>query len=109
MDMLREDYRDPGDGHCIQILTIDDHVREDLAHKSFYIKNISRGGFRFFAAIDLEIDSRLKVLLRFPDGRTEEVLGRISYCDTTLEGDSNAYGFSVIDGFYSLSPKKTAP
>lgn len=106
MDMLREDCRNPGDGHCIQILTVDGQVQEDLAQKSFYIENISRGGFRFIAAIDLEIDSRLQVLLRFPDERTLEVLGRISYCDTTLEGDSNAYGFSVIDGFYSLSPNK---
>lgn len=105
--MLREDSRNLGDGYCIQILTIDGVVRQELAQKSFYIENISRGGFRFIAMIDLEIDSRMQVLLRFPDGRTQEVLGRICYCDTTFSGedDGYAYGFSVLDGFYSLFPK----
>lgn len=106
--MFREDSRNPGNGYCIQILTINGRVQDDLSQKSFYIENISRGGFRFIAAIDLEIDSRLQVLLRFPDERTQEVLGRISYCDTTVGGDSNAYGFSVINGFYSLFPKDAA-
>lgn len=104
--MLREDGRNPGSGYCIQILTIDGQVQQDIAQKSFYIENISRGGFRFIASIDLEIDSRLQILLRFPDERTQDVLGRICYCDAAVEGDGIAYGFSVIDGFYSLIPKE---
>jgi hypothetical protein len=51
---------------------------------------------------EFEIDSRLQVILRFPDERTQEVLGRICYCDTEVEGEAKAYGFSVLDGFYSL-------
>ena len=42
-----------------------------------------------------------RVLLRFPDDHTQEVLGRICYSET-LEDSKMAYGFSVIDGFYSL-------
>lgn len=103
--MLREDSRNMGEGYCIQILSIDGKVQQDLAQKSFFIENISRGGFRFKATIDFEIDSRLQVLLRFPDERTQEVLGRICYCDSTTDGESKAYGFSVLDGFYSLFPK----
>lgn len=105
--MHRENRRASGDGYCIQILAIDGQIQDDLSQKSFYIENISRGGFRFIAAIELEIDIRLQVLLRFPDESTQEVLGRISYCDTTAGGGSNAYGFSVINGFYSLLPKQT--
>ncbi len=100
--MVREVGRDSGSGYCIQILAIDGQTQQDIAQKSFYIENISRGGFRFVATIDLEIDSRLKILLRFPDERQQEVTGRICYSDTTIEGDGIAYGFSVIDGFYSL-------
>ena len=104
--MQREDGRDPGNGYCIQILTVDGQSQQDIAQKSFYIENISRGGFRFIATISLEIDNQLQVMLRFPDDRTEEVLGRICYCDESIEGDGVAYGFSVIDGFYQLASKK---
>ena len=100
--MPREGSRKAGSGYCIQILTIDGQVQDDISQKSFYIQNISRGGFRFIAKIDLEIDSRLQVLLRFPDERVQEVLGRICYCNAVSEGDDIAYGFSVIEGFYSL-------
>jgi hypothetical protein len=107
-DMLREDGREPVTGYCIQILTIDGQVQEDIAQKSFYVENISRGGFRFIASIGLEIDNRLQVVLKFPDERTEEVLGRICYCDETIKGDDVAYGFSVIEGFYQLFSKAAA-
>ena len=104
--MHREDSRNMGEGYCIQILTIDGQVQQELAQKSFFIENISRGGFRFRASIELEIDSRIQVLLRFPDERAQEVLGRICYCDSPDDGDEGkAYGFSVLDGFYSLFPK----
>jgi len=106
--MVREVGRGSGSGYCIQILAIDGQTQQDIAQKSFYIENISRGGFRFIATIDLEIDSRLKILLRFPDERQQEVTGRICYSDTTIEGDAIAYGFSVIDGFYSLLPDAAA-
>ena len=102
LDMHREGSRSAGSGYCIQILTLDGQVQEDISQKSFYIENISRGGFRFIAKLDLEIDSRLKVLLRFPDESVQEVLGRICYCDASVEDDDIAYGFSVIEGFYSL-------
>ncbi len=106
--MVRDDGRNPGGGYCIQILTIDDQAQQDIAQKSFYVENISRGGFRFIATINLEIDSRLKILLRFPDGRQQKVTGRICYSDPTIEGDAIAYGFSVISGFYSLLPDVAA-
>jgi hypothetical protein len=106
--MLREDSRAPGSGYCLQILTIDGQIQDDISNKSFYIENISRGGFRFVAEIDLEIDSRLQVLLRFPDEHTQEVLGRICYSNAVPEGSGVAYGFSVIEGFYSISPKEVA-
>ena len=102
--MLREDSRNPGDGYCIQILTIDGKAQESLSQKSLYIENISRGGFRFHAALDLHVDARIKVLLRFPDERSQEVLGRICYSVKSEEDDTTAYGFSVVEGFYSLYP-----
>ena len=103
--MKREDSRNPADGYCIQILFINGKVREDLSQKSFYMDNISKGGFRFVTDVELEQEDRIQVMLRFPDGRSQEVYGRICYCDNTIEGPSQAFGFSIIDGFYSLFPR----
>ena len=60
-----------------------------------------QGGFRFVSDIKFELEDRVQVLLRFPDGHSQEVLGRICYTDR-LDNDQTAFGFSVIDGFYSL-------
>ena len=105
--MPREENRNPVNGYCVQINVINNEAQEDLSHKSFYIKNISRGGFCFIADIELEIDDRIKVLLRFPDEHAQEVLGRICYCNDLDNGDGYAYGFSVLDGFYSLKPGRS--
>ncbi len=105
--MQREDSRNPVEGYCIQILFINGKVCDDLSQKSFYIENISKGGFRFISSIELEEEDRIQVLLRFPDGRSQEVYGRICYCDESVAGPSNAYGFCIIDGFYSLFPRQT--
>lgn len=102
--MLRENSRNPGDGYKVQVLIINGETREDLSDKAYYIENISKGGFRFVSDIDFEIDDKLKVFLKFPDGRVHEVLGRICYCDENKKPDGYAYGFSVLDGFYSLFP-----
>ena len=48
-----------------------------------------------------ELEDRVKVQLHFPDKHTQEVLGRICYSDA-IDDDRTAYGFSVLDGFYSL-------
>lgn len=100
--MHRENSRKPVDGYCIQILIINDNVQEDLSNKLFYVSNISKGGFCFLAEIDLEIDDRVKVILRFPDDSSHEVMGRICYCNDLKDEQGHAYGFSVMDGFYSL-------
>ena len=102
--MLREDSRNPGEGYCMQILVTNGEAREDLSQKSYYIENISKGGFRFISDTVFEIDDKLQVLLRFPDGRTQKVLGRICYCDEKKRPDGYGYGFSVLEGFYSLFP-----
>ncbi len=99
--MKRNQERSSVEGYCIQILIINGEVESCLSHKSYYIENIGKGGFRFVSDAKFELEDRVQVLLRFPDGFSQEVLGRICYCDVINEGKT-AYGFSVIDGFYSL-------
>ena len=99
--MSRSQERASAEGYCIQILIINGEVQNHLSQKSFYIENIGKGGFRFISDVIFEIEDRVQVLLRFPDGYSQEVLGRICYSDE-IEGDQRAYGFSAIDGFYSL-------
>lgn len=99
--MNRTQDRSTADGYCIQILIINGEVQNKLSLKSYYIENIGKGGFRFISDVKFELEDRVQVLLRFPDGHSQEVLGRICYTDR-LDNDQAAFGFSVIDGFYSL-------
>jgi hypothetical protein len=99
--MNRTQDRATADGYCIQILIVNGEVQNQLSLKSYYIENIGKGGFRFIADITFELEDRVQVLLRFPDGHSQEVLGRICYSDK-IDDEQTAFGFSVIDGFYSL-------
>jgi len=84
----------------IQVLNKNGETQKHLAEKSFYIEHICKGGFRFLTEEKFELEDRVQVQLCFPDEHTQEVLGRICYSDA-IDDDRTAYGFSVIDGFYS--------
>ena len=99
--MKKSRERSTVDGYCVQILTINGEAQTFLSQKSFYIQNIGKGGFRFISDISFELEDRVQVLLRFPDGFSQEVLGRICY-NEDFGDKQTAYGFSVIEGFYSL-------
>ncbi len=99
--MNRNQERGSADGYCIQVLIVNGEIQTDLSQKSFYIENIGKGGFRFLSDVNFELEDRVQVLLRFPSGHSQEVLGRICYKDET-NGNRVAYGYSVIEGFYSL-------
>lgn len=99
--MTRNQERSTAEGYCIQVLIINGEVQNHLSQKSFYIENIGKGGFRFISEVEFELEDRVQVLLRFPDDHSQEVLGRICYSDA-LDNGKVAYGFSVLDGFYSL-------
>jgi hypothetical protein len=93
------------DSYCIQVLNKNGEAQSHLAEKSFHIENIRKGGFRFLSDEKFELEDRVQVQLRFPDDRTQQVLGRISYSEK-IDGDKTVYLFSVIDGFYSLLKSK---
>jgi len=89
------------DGYCVQILIVNGEAQTFLSQKLFYIQNIGKGGFRFISDVRFELEDRVQVLLRFPDGYSQEVLGRVCYSED-FDDKQTAYGFSVIEGFYSL-------
>ncbi len=93
--------RSAEEGYCIQILIINDERQDNLSQRSFYIENIGKGGFRFISDVNFELEDRVQVLLRFPDNYSQKVLGRICYSDE-IDNKQTAYGFSILDGFYSL-------
>ncbi|MCG6938948.1 MAG: PilZ domain-containing protein [Gammaproteobacteria bacterium] len=89
------------EGCYIEVLMINGEMQHSLSQKPFYLENICKGGFRFIAEENFELEDRIQVLLRFPNDHAQQVLGRICYCDE-IDNTRTAYGFSVIDGFYSL-------
>ncbi len=99
--MSREFERHPGGEHAIRILSINDEAVADDAMQRLIVRNIGKGGFRFECECELQLEDRVKVLLSFPDGYQQEVLGRICYADEQ-DNNTTAYGFSIISGFYSM-------
>ena len=99
--MNRDQERATVEGYCIQILIVNGEVLGQSSQKSLYIENIGKGGFRFVSDVKFDLEDRVQVLLRFPDGFSQEVLGRICYTDP-IDTINAAYGFSVIEGFYTL-------
>ena len=89
------------EGCYIHILMVNGEMKESLSRKPYYLENIGKGGFRFISDEPFELEDRVQVLLRFPNDYSQQVLGRICYCDQ-VDDARIAYGFSVIDGFYSL-------
>ena len=99
--MKTDKERYSAEGHCIQVLIINGEIQDELSQKSFYLENICKGGFRFISDVNFELEDRVQVLLRFPNDYSQQVLGRICYSDE-IDNKQTAYGFSIIDGFYSL-------
>ena len=99
--MNRNRERTSADGYCVQVLIVNGKAQTYLSQQSFHIENIGKGGFRFLSDVNFELEDRVQVLLRFPNGYSQEVLGRICYKEKA--GSYRiAYGYSVIEGFYSL-------
>ena len=91
---MTESYR-------IQVLNKNGETQIHLAEKSFDIEHICKGGFRFISDEKFEIEDRIQVELQFPDDHSQQVLGRICYCEE-IDDVRTAYGFSIVKGFYSL-------
>ena len=104
--MDRKDLRQSGKDYNIQIKQINGVLHEHTTDEFIDIDNISKGGFRFTASIDFELEDRIQVVLSFPDNTTKEIFGRICYSesiDNNVNAVSNkAYGFSILRGFYEL-------
>ena len=85
----------------INVLGVNGEDSKNLLHKAIEVQYICKGGFRFMSDEMFEIEDRVRVRLTFPDHHSQEVYGRICYYDNI--GDNRfVYGFSVLDGFYSL-------
>ena len=89
------------DEYQVKILNINGEVQDYLIQHDFYIEHICNGGFRFISSAEFALEDRINVQLCFPDGREQEVLGRICYSDA-IDDIRTAYGFSIVEGFYSL-------
>jgi hypothetical protein len=83
--------------HFVQLLTINGEKQDHLSQDYLPVEEICKDGFRFCSNVDLELEDRLLVQLRFPDDRSQQILGRICYSDD-IDDDITAYGFNAIDG-----------
>lgn len=82
------------------VLNKNGETQNHLAEQSFHIEHICKGGFRFLSEEKFQLEDRVQVQISFPDKHSQKVLGRICYCDV-IDDYRAAYGFSVLNGFYS--------
>ena len=94
----RRDIRLICDARC-EILQVNGRQPAQSQQYEGIIENISKGGFRFVTSKRFELEDRVRAKIVFTDGRSQESLGRICYCDEDEENGNFAYGFSVLDGF----------
>ncbi len=97
--MSRKDIRQPCNTCRCEILLVNGEQPDQSQQYQGVIENISKGGFRFVTSKRFELDDRIKAKIIFNDGRTQESIGRICYCNEDEKNGSYAYGFSVINGF----------
>jgi len=82
-----------------EILQINGHEPDQSQKCIDKIDNISKGGFRFVTSRRFELEDRIKAVIFFSGGDSQETLGRICYCNEDEDSGGFAYGFSIINGF----------
>lgn len=98
--MSRNFNRLSGKTYTLCLQKINGEAKDELKHAKLIVENISRGGFRFQTDLALELEDRVRAVLKFPSGQEQEVLGRICYRELLESDELVAYGFSVLQGFY---------
>lgn len=95
----RKYIRQPCKACRCEILLVNGEKPDQSQQYEGTIENISKGGFRFVTSKRFELEDRIKARVFFTDGRSQETIGRICYCNEVGQSDEYAYGFSIIDGF----------
>ena len=95
----RTDIRLPCKACSYEILSVNGEKPGQSQQCQGIIENISKGGFRFVTSTRFELEDRIAARIIFPDGQSQEVFGRICYCNEDEGKGDYAYGFSIINGF----------
>jgi hypothetical protein len=95
----RKHIRQPCKALRCEILSVNGEKPEQNQQYEGSIENIGKGGFRFVTSKRFELEDRIKARIIYADGRTQETIGRICYCNENESSDELAYGFSIISGF----------
>ena len=95
----RRDIRQACKACRCEILQVNGREPDHTQQYEGDIENISKGGFRFVTSQRFELEDRIKARIIFTDGRTQESMGRICYCNEDSDAGNFAYGFSILNGF----------
>jgi hypothetical protein len=95
----RKHLRQPCQALRCEILSVNGKQPEPIQQYAGSIENISKGGFRFVTSKRFELEDRIKARIIYTDGRSQETIGRICYCNEEQDSDEYAYGFSILNGF----------
>lgn len=66
------------------------------------VNNISRGGLRFTASENFDVDERVELTLYLSNGHTHNLHGRICYCHNGSSDSQHDYGVSFLDPYLAF-------
>jgi len=104
--MVRRDNRHAISGAIIQLAPVDASTVSTAP--AFKVNNISRGGIQFASDKPFELEQRIRLLLKLPNGRQHTATGRICYRDRQPGNGGDYYGISFLDHYLDISGAKAA-
>ena len=74
---------------------------DNQADSKYPVNNISRGGLRFSATEDFDVDERVELTLYLSNGHIHNLHGRICYCQNN-NNNQHDYGVSFLDPYLAF-------
>lgn len=104
--MVRRDNRHAIQGAIIQLAPVEASAVDSAPE--FQVNNISRGGIQFASTRPFELEQRIRLLLKLPNGRQHSATGRICYRDKQPGNDGDYYGISFLDHYLDMEQAQSA-
>ena len=98
--MIQRETRQAIDGAQVSLKRRSPETDSQTNHK-YPVNNISRGGLRFSANENFDVDERVELILYLSNGHIHNLDGRICYCKDN-SNNQHDYGVSFLDPYLAF-------
>jgi hypothetical protein len=101
--MIRQDNRHAITDACVRVhrqaMPEPSETESTITHP---VRNISRGGLRFYSHHHYRLDERIEITVQLANSKTHSAMGRICY--RNIDGDNGYhYGISFLNNFLEMA------